>query len=268
MTPAESYAQKREEAIELIRAHAPARLQESLIELLRPAIALSATRAEDSQIPIGASKFGGSPDVPLHFLWPTWNEKPLGFLAQINLEEVAPFDLDALLPKRGLLSFFADLDEQSSAFDHVTPDGGWYVSLFEQADLHRTHVPKMQTLCVVRSATMAVSAKFTAPYRINATFSSGEIDNWFEMGDVLRGRTPQHQIFGHPYPIQDNLEYVAAQVTKRGELSDWILLLQLDCDEDGLDFVWNDGGTFYFMIHKEDLANANFQSVWCEAQSS
>ncbi|HEX9997479.1 MAG TPA: hypothetical protein VGB45_10075 [Abditibacterium sp.] len=64
MTPAAQYAQKREEAIELIRAHAPERLQNALVELLHPAIALSATRAEDSEIPIGASKFGTRPMCP------------------------------------------------------------------------------------------------------------------------------------------------------------------------------------------------------------
>ncbi len=91
MTPSNTYFQKREKAIELIRAHAPARLQDALIALLRPAIALSATRTNDAQIPLGASKFGGAPDVPSGFEWPMWNEKPLGFLAQINLEEVAAF---------------------------------------------------------------------------------------------------------------------------------------------------------------------------------
>jgi uncharacterized protein YwqG len=88
MTPAAQYAHKREEAIKLIRAHAPERLQGALIGLLRPAIALSATPAEDSEIPIGASKFGGAPDVPADFEWPTWNEKPLGILVQINLKKL------------------------------------------------------------------------------------------------------------------------------------------------------------------------------------
>ncbi len=94
MTPAADFARLREAAIQTIRQHAPQRLQEPLIALLRPALALSATRADDSQIPLGASKFGGAPDVPAGFEWPKWNEKPLGFLAQINLEEVAPFDLE------------------------------------------------------------------------------------------------------------------------------------------------------------------------------
>jgi len=75
MTPAQSFAQKRAEAETLIRQHAPARLQEQLISLLRPAIALSATRTDDALIPLGASKFGGAPDVPPDFEWPMWNEK-------------------------------------------------------------------------------------------------------------------------------------------------------------------------------------------------
>lgn len=83
MTPAAQFAQKRHEAIALIHAHAPSRLQNPLIALLRPAIALSATRANDAEIPLGASKFGGAPDVPPGFEWPMWNDKPLGFLAQI-----------------------------------------------------------------------------------------------------------------------------------------------------------------------------------------
>ncbi len=84
MTPTESFARKRAEAETLIRQHAPARLQEPLIALLRPAIALSATRTDDALIPLGASKFGGAPDVPADFEWPMWNEKPLGFLARVK----------------------------------------------------------------------------------------------------------------------------------------------------------------------------------------
>ena len=84
MTSSELYAQKRIEAESLIRAHAPERLQDALIDFLRPAIALTATRFVDEAIPVGASKFGGAPDVPAGFVWPTWNEKPLGFLAHMN----------------------------------------------------------------------------------------------------------------------------------------------------------------------------------------
>ena len=77
MTP----AAQRSHAVVLIQEHAPGRLQGSLIDLLRPAIALNVERCDDDSIAIGASKFGGAPDVAAGFEWPQWNEKPLGLLA-------------------------------------------------------------------------------------------------------------------------------------------------------------------------------------------
>ena len=58
MTPAEQYAEQRSHAVALIETHAPHRLQASLIDLLRPAIALKVERCDDDKIAIGASKFG------------------------------------------------------------------------------------------------------------------------------------------------------------------------------------------------------------------
>ena len=86
MMPADQTAQQRSHAIALIREHAPPRLQPSLIDLLRPAIALNVERRDEDSMPIGASKFGGAPDVAATFEWPQWNDKSLGFLAQIDLE--------------------------------------------------------------------------------------------------------------------------------------------------------------------------------------
>ena len=63
MTPAEQTAQQRSHAVALIQEHAPQRLQQSLINLLHPAIALNVERCDDDLIAIGASKFGGAPDV-------------------------------------------------------------------------------------------------------------------------------------------------------------------------------------------------------------
>ena len=70
MTPTEEFAQKRAEAVALIEKHASPRLQAQLIEALRPAIALKPSRCNDDEISVGASKFGGAPDVPEGFEWP------------------------------------------------------------------------------------------------------------------------------------------------------------------------------------------------------
>ena len=41
-----------------------------LLPLAKPAIALQSTAADDTTIALGASKIGGSPDVPRDFVWP------------------------------------------------------------------------------------------------------------------------------------------------------------------------------------------------------
>jgi hypothetical protein len=42
---------------------------------------------------------------------------------------------------------------------------------------------------------------------------------------------------------------------------DWILLLQLDSDDDA-GMMWGDVGMLYFWIKREDLKKENFDNVW------
>src|SRR5262245_49418102 len=70
------------------------------------------------ELPLGASRIGGCPDLPKGTNWPRrsdaagedpaeWEDNsPLRFIMQVNLAEVAPFDVADVLPKTGLLSFF------------------------------------------------------------------------------------------------------------------------------------------------------------------
>ena len=55
-----------------------------------------------------ASKIGGKPDVPKDFE-DIRKERPLSFIIQINLKDVAPYDKEELLPKQGILSFFYEM---------------------------------------------------------------------------------------------------------------------------------------------------------------
>ena len=76
---------------------------------------------------VGASRFGGVPDVPAEFVWPVFETaayddddvrpRPLTFLAQFNCARLAPLDTDGLLPKEGVLSFFYELGSQRWGFD-------------------------------------------------------------------------------------------------------------------------------------------------------
>jgi uncharacterized protein YwqG len=43
---------------------------------------------------------------------------------------------------------------------------------------------------------------------------------------------------------------------------DWILLLQVDSDENLSDNYWGDAGALYYWIKRDDLANGRFANVW------
>ena len=59
----------------------------------------------------GKSHWWGFPDLPEAFDWPCNNDGDLlTFICQIDLEEVAELDVDNILPHKGMLWFFADLD--------------------------------------------------------------------------------------------------------------------------------------------------------------
>src|SRR5690242_21257453 len=108
---------------------------EPLLPLFEQSIVMELHEAEKSEpVRIGVSHFGGVPDVPPGFVWPSAMSKemvypiypirreepqpsldPLHFIAQINLAEVAPFDEHHLLPATGMLYFF--LNEPMSTVD-------------------------------------------------------------------------------------------------------------------------------------------------------
>ncbi len=79
--------------------------------------------ADEKSINIGASKIGGSPDLPRDIMWFEFNQKPMSFLAQINLSEVFEFDIDNKLPANGILYFFYDADQDVWGFDPKDKDG-------------------------------------------------------------------------------------------------------------------------------------------------
>ncbi len=94
-------------------------LLSALQGLKRNAIRLS-FGAEDG---IPAGRFGGCPDVPADFVWPTFETdtfydkevkpRPLSFIAQFDCAALAPMDTEDLLPHKGVLSFFYELGSQT-----------------------------------------------------------------------------------------------------------------------------------------------------------
>src|SRR4051794_39230511 len=70
--------------------------------LAEPSFKITTQRVPLADLPLGASRFGGSPDVPPGFTWPDRDGRPLTFLAQLDLLEIhAPG-----VPDHGWLLFF------------------------------------------------------------------------------------------------------------------------------------------------------------------
>lgn len=100
-------------------------IKKELQKIRRNAIRLQIKSDVDHSI--DGTRFGGVPDTPKDFNWPTFetstfldNEvkpRPLTFLAQFNCAELAPFDKEGLLPKEGVLSFFYEMGSQRAGYN-------------------------------------------------------------------------------------------------------------------------------------------------------
>jgi len=93
----------------LTKALADAGLASHQAELVSPAVALLLERADLATFAVGASRFGGPPDLPESTPWPAVKKAPMTFVGQLDLAEIAKLagtGGSKLAPASGLLSFF------------------------------------------------------------------------------------------------------------------------------------------------------------------
>lgn len=279
MTPLEISAHKRRAAETLIRQAAPLSAHAELQAMLHRALVLHATPAADAQIAVGSSKFNGAPDVPAGFDWPQWKGKSLAFLAQINLSEVAPFDLENQLPKAGVLLFFASLDEDNPVWGEPDQRDGWRV-LWVREPLQRVE-PPADAHWIVPQNTQRVAFDVdwifdTLMENTLAEKPDWSEDQWSEFEFDTMDQAP-HRMLTCPYGPQLSPFVIAANAAqgKSGfalyydetvATDDWVLLLQLDTGAGDFFADIHDVGWLYFMIRRDDLANGDFSKVWLNEQ--
>ena len=269
-----------------------------LIQLARPCYRVVRTLLPEEQIGIGASKFGGSPDLPSGFAWPEASDikKPetMEFVGQIRLSDL-PGPLLEPVPENGMLSFFTRWSEGRVFY---FPEG---------TALQRTEGPHAQVAPAqsgfwqnlraefkrrpnVRHTYRAGSLKFEAalsPVDGNSSMfeqlnhSEADSEAYFELCEAWRETdgaevTLKHQMFGHASPVQNEME-LECDFRRRNEkprwdlphdrfvsaARDWVLLLQVDSDDGktGPGWMWGDLGIVYFWIHRQDLADRAFDRV-------
>ena len=264
----------RDEIVSLIRELAPGRLHGELERLLCPAIGITATPADENTLPVGASKFFGDPDVPPNFQWPLWKGNLLGFVAQFDLSEVGPFDVEKVLPCTGVLSIFFDWQQLPTQtvfyFPKVerrlppteAPPRGFWNRLWEWLDSPQKPAP---------CCALTFSAEWTLPSWDAPQTRHWANEDWDDLEPLVEELLGLgHQLLGHPMPVQGGVEYYAAQMAgnfdwRKDEEAiesaarEWRLLFQMDSQMP--DWLWGDLGKIYFLIRHDDLAARRFEQA-------
>jgi uncharacterized protein YwqG len=198
---------------------------------LRPCIAI-ATKPKTKRS-IGSSRIGGLPDLPPKHAWPMRDGEPMLFVAQLRLDELAPYDPESLFPPQGVLSFF------------VADFGDPHVMFFEDpAKLVEQQPP----------STMKFGGLKWKAYEAAALELEGEVSapnnesGWLVRRTAKRERFV-HRVLGHDFGDTDPPFEEAA-----------VLLLALGTD-DALDMNWGDAGRIYFVVDRAALARRDFAKV-------
>jgi hypothetical protein len=267
---------------DLAASHGLVARADAILALRLPSIRAVATPGAS-----GTSRLGGRPDLPADVEWPTYHEHPLSFVAQIALEEVAPFDTAHALPESGLLSFFYDIREM---FEEPEHDPAKVKALYTPTGtaLQPHDVPDGAE--AFKSCPLTFFAETTIPFaRTRAARSLDLSNDEFRRYSDLFGdwwtsqRKPVsdgevHRLLGHPDAIQGDMTRRLVYGLREKDLSEtipeleeeaghWRLLLQIDSDR-AAGMMWGDLGRLFFWIRDDALAATRFDQVYAQMQCS
>lgn len=274
-TPANDYERQRLEIESALNSAAPRGLAFRLCKLLRPAINVAALPTKDENIRTGASKLGGMPDLPDSTTMP--GDKPMAFVAQFDMREVAPFDIEKVLPKDGVLSFFHSVDGSEDHAILLVPNRG----LTRVPEPPPTEIPhgllgRMAALFSGSGDDLPplppASVRFQASWRLPeaeapeylAYFDDGER---VEIKRLLKERCRSlcgfgTHLLGYPRTAMANAQFCAVKdrKTSREEAQrlalEWRLLFQVtDWMESG---AFGENGSYSFLLRETDLRAGNW----------
>jgi hypothetical protein len=209
---------------------------------------------------IGASRVGGVPDLPPGVAWPTYDGKPVTFVAQIDLSEL-PREVGALLPAEGWLYAFYDIDASVPA---ETGQVIYYRG--ERASLRRADWPagaahpddpRNKTGPVVHEVA-------PVSFRVRGTAAD-------EKARALRAQRDAGQetardaghLLGEPGAIDETAGDIADYLDRSGD--DWVNLLTVNSIGS---MCWSDAGYLNFVIRRSDLLRGDFSKVCASFWSS
>jgi uncharacterized protein YwqG len=278
-------------------------LAKKLLEIAKREIRIDYSTS-DEEIECGESKIGGKPDLPTDFDWPYYSgnidgngenkNRPLSFLAQINLKDVVEYDKKGLLPKDGLLSFFYELETMTWGFDPADLGSAKVFYFSGNEELNTTEFPDdMEDEYKLPELHVDFSDNISFPsYEELLLDEKPEWDDYDEYvsdagydEDDMGERT---KMLGYPDLIQNPMQEQCEAVNRgyrvgssedysiipedvkasiKENADEWILLFQMGTiEEDDFELMFGDCGHIYFWIRKSDLLEKNFSNVWLVLQ--
>lgn len=194
--------------------------------------------AWDDGLPVGRTKLGGRPDLPKGTRWPRADGRPMTFLAQIALADVAPHDATASLPAEGHLAVFCDLDGPEMATARVLYTGaGELVRPAPQAGAP----PELYGAVALDPDPEPELTPYPAESETVRRLGLSGQEHLVYRNLVERDEEPVHRMLGHPDVVQND--------PRAGQQE--LLLLQVDLAEQT---VFNGEGRMYWFITASDLA--------------
>ncbi len=277
-------------------------LEAYLGEIMLHAMELRRTEvAGDGELPLGTSKVGGKPHLPAGFVWPRFEaedcegevaERPLSFVAQIDLAAATTYDIEHRLPESGFLYFFYDVISQPWGFEPEDSGGAkvYYYDVSADA-LSVVEFPKDMAdeakipLSRIDFRVMDELPGYEEFCDLTDTARFGESFDWDSYDETVEGLieiqdcSPDEvcKLLGYADLIQGSILYDCA---KYAEMSDvrtdkkwqdmtaaekeafheeerkWVLLAQFGTLSD--EVMFGDCGSIYFYIRREDLAARRF----------
>ncbi len=251
--------------------------------------------------PLAGSRLGGWPDLPAEVEWPSWEGRPMAFLAQVDLAEVHTVNPDVKLPQTGLLSFFLGSssdtyrpEEGSStlryhidfglSYDGTTPRP-WRVLFFpdNSALQQKPYLDSPQPDMHAPASCRPVTCRQLLPDERSAVWpqlplNAEERERYVALWNALQGMEPEPyacQLMGYPHLLQNERVEEFCELAERGlnpyqgvadekiaeAATEWCLLLQLISDANA-EFEWGDGGHLYFYIRRSALEALDFSETY------
>ncbi len=251
---------------------------------------------------LGESRLGGWPDLTSNTPWPTWENRPMSFLGQINLTDVHEVQSNIRLPKEGVLLFFLGCDDEVSEFptqgrstyfiqyyfEDAYKEAPWKVVYASPEDLLKRTIyegeiaPALFEPSLVRlfKSNMFLPHEETSVYEC-FDFTPDERDRYNEVLNVLHEEVAENQLSGYPNIIQSGSIEMECVLNASGENSDnsksnhsnehQNKLLDQSQDwglllqltsDDNVGFGWGEAGHLYFYGKKEEMEIGCFDNIY------